>query len=72
MAFEELFADAERLKLRFVSGFNDLLNKGYITEAQFEEIVDVIDRLHELSEDELTKTMQQLIEQVKQVNKHQH
>ncbi|HHT28602.1 MAG TPA: hypothetical protein GXZ82_15365 [Firmicutes bacterium] len=69
MAFEELFADAERLKLRFVAGFHDLLDQGYITEAQFEEIVDVIDRLHELSEEELTETMQQLIEQVKQVQK---
>jgi ribosomal protein S13 len=72
MAFEELFADAERLKLRFVTGFNELLDMGYITEAQFEEIVEVIDRLHELSEDELAVTMQQLIEQVKQARKHQH
>lgn len=72
MAFEELFADAERLKLRFVAGFHDLLEMGYITEAQFDEIVDVIDRLDELSEEELTQTMRQLIEQVQRVNKERH
>lgn len=54
MALDELFENAERLKLRFVAGFDNLLRKGLITEAQFQELVDVVDRLDDLSEEELT------------------
>lgn len=69
MALEELFADAERMKLRFVAGFDRLLRKKLITEAQFEQLVEVIDHLDELSEEQLAQTLQQLIEQVRQANR---
>jgi hypothetical protein len=69
MALEELFEDAERLKLRFVAGFDRLLRQGLISEAQFEQIVEAIDRLDELSEEELTLTLKQLIDAVQQAQK---
>jgi hypothetical protein len=68
MALEDLFENAERVKLRFVAGFDRLLRKGLITEAQFEQVLELIDHLDELPEDQLTHTMQQLIDQVRQAN----
>jgi hypothetical protein len=69
MALEELFADAERIKLRFVAGFDRLLRKGLITEAQFEQVLEVIDHLDDLTQEQLSQTLQQLIEQVRQANR---
>lgn len=68
MALEDLFENAERVKLRFVAGFDRLLRKGLITEAQFEQVLELIDHLDELPEDQLTHTMQQLIDQVRRAN----
>ena len=50
MALDELFEDAERLKLRFVAGFDRLLQRGLLSEAQFEELLEIVDRLDEFSE----------------------
>ncbi|MFA7175267.1 MAG: hypothetical protein WC340_17975 [Kiritimatiellia bacterium] len=57
MLAHELFEEAERLKLRFVAGMERLLRKGVITEAQFDEIADIIDRLDDFSENELTQRL---------------
>ncbi len=43
----------ERLKLRFLTAFEGLARRGVISEAQLAEIFDLVDRLDELSEEEI-------------------
>jgi hypothetical protein len=64
MALEELFEEAERVKLRFVAGFDRLRRKGLISEAQFEELVEIIDHLDDFSEEELAAKLGTFIDQV--------
>ncbi|MFS8665264.1 MAG: hypothetical protein LOD84_06260, partial [Limnochordales bacterium] len=49
----ELFEDMERLKLRFLAAFEGLARRGVISEADLAEIFDLVDRLDELSEEEI-------------------
>ncbi len=57
MLADELFEEAERLKLRFVAGMERLLRKGVFTEAQFDEIADIVDRIDDFTESELAERL---------------
>lgn len=61
MATNELFEEAERLKLRFVSGMEALLHKGIINEVQFQEIIDIIDRIDDFTAEELEQRLGEYI-----------
>lgn len=52
-----LFEETERVKIRFVRAYERLFQMGYITEADLEEIIDVIDRLDEYSQEELERIL---------------
>ncbi|NLN19964.1 MAG: hypothetical protein GX162_11930 [Firmicutes bacterium] len=67
MAFDELFKDAERLKIRFVAGFDRLHRQGLLSESEFEELVEIIDRLEEFSEEELAERLKRLIRKVEEI-----
>ncbi|MGI6082789.1 MAG: hypothetical protein ACOYEP_07965 [Limnochordia bacterium] len=67
MAFDELFEDAERLKIRFMAGFDRLRRQGLLSESEFEELVEIIDRLDEFSEEELTEKLERLIKRVEEI-----
>ncbi|MGI6610280.1 MAG: hypothetical protein ACOX4G_07175 [Limnochordia bacterium] len=69
MALDELFEDAERLKLRFVSGFDRLHRRGLLSESEFEELLEVIDRLNEFSEEELAEKLESLIRKVEELER---
>ncbi|MBO8141093.1 MAG: hypothetical protein H0Z37_02780 [Firmicutes bacterium] len=49
----DLFEDMERLKLKFLAAFEELARRGIIGEAQLAEIIDLVDKLDELSEEEI-------------------
>ena len=68
MALDELFEYAERLKLLFVAGFDRLLQRGLLSEAQFEELLEIVDRLDEFSEEELAQKLEVIIRQVEAVS----
>lgn len=68
MPLDELFEEAERVKLRFVAGFDRLLRKDLITEAQFEELIEVIDHLEDFSEEELANKLGRVIDQVQEAS----
>lgn len=69
MALDELFEDAERLKLRFVAGFDGLRRRGLLSESEFEELLEVIDRLDEVSGDELAAKLEGLIRKVEEAER---
>lgn len=43
----------ERLKLQFLAAFEGLARKGVLSEEELAEVIDIIDRLDELSEEEI-------------------
>lgn len=50
----ELFEEMERVKIQFIAAYEKLLEQGKITDDEFDEIVDLIDRLDEYSAEELS------------------
>lgn len=48
-----LFEDMERLKLRFLTAFQQLVDQGVLTEGQLEDVIDIIDRLDDMSVEEI-------------------
>lgn len=53
----DLFEETERLKIRFVRAYERLCELGKISEDDLEEVIDALDRMDELSEDELAATL---------------
>lgn len=51
--YDELYEDLERVKIRFIAAYEKLMQKGLITDEQFEDILDALDRIDELSDEEL-------------------
>lgn len=49
----DLFEETERLKLRFIAAYDRLCEQGLISEADLDEIIDILDRIDEVSEEEL-------------------
>ena len=54
---DALFEEMERVKIRFVAAYEKLLRKGLITEEDFEDILDALDRIDELSDEELERRL---------------
>jgi len=48
-----LYGEMERVKIRFIAAYEKLAKKGLITDEQLDDVIDAIDRMDELSEDEL-------------------
>ncbi|NLN27144.1 MAG: hypothetical protein GX161_02920 [Firmicutes bacterium] len=54
---DALFEEMERVKIRFIAAYEKLLRKGLITEEDFEDILDALDRIDELSDEELERRL---------------
>ncbi len=53
----DLFEETERLKLRFIQAYERLHELGKIGDDELQGVLDALDRLDELSEDELVKRL---------------
>lgn len=53
----ELFEETERLKLRFIRAYERLHELGRITAEELDEVIDALDRLDELSAEELAEKL---------------
>lgn len=53
----DLFEETERLKIRFIRAYERLHELGKISEEDLEEVIDALDRMDELSEDELAEKL---------------
>ena len=49
----ELFEELERIKIRFVAAYDKLVAQGLLSEAAYQEIMEVIDNLDAYSPEEL-------------------
>lgn len=52
-----LFEDMERLKLRFLTAFQQLAERGELTEGQLTEVIDIVDKLDEMSVEEIKERL---------------
>lgn len=52
-----LFEDMERLKLHFLAAFQKLAEKGVLTEGQLTEVIDIVDRLDDMSVEEIKQLL---------------
>jgi len=52
-----LFEETERLKIRFLRAYERLHELGRISADELEAVVDALDRLDELSQEELARTL---------------
>lgn len=52
-----LFEDMERLKLRFLAAFQKLVDKGVLTESQLEEIIQLMDKLDDMTVEEIKERL---------------
>jgi uncharacterized protein YccT (UPF0319 family) len=62
---DELFEESERLKLRFLATMERMVKRGYLAEEQFAEVIDLIDRLDEYSEEEISAHLGKYISIIK-------
>lgn len=53
----ELFEETERLKLRFIRAYERLHELGQITAEELDEVIDALDRMDELSTEELAEKL---------------
>lgn len=49
--------EAERVKIRFIAAYERLQQRGVITEKELEEVIDLLDRLDQVDEEELRRTL---------------
>ncbi len=54
----------ERLKLQFLAAFEGLHRKGVISEDELAEMIDLVDKLDEMSEEEIRATFGRFIGEV--------
>lgn len=59
-----LFEDMERLKLHFLAAFQKLTDKGVLNEQQLEEIIQIVDKLDDLSVEEIQEQLGRYIADV--------
>lgn len=59
-----LFEDMERLKLHFLAAFQKLTDKGVLSEQQLEEIIQIVDKLDDLSVEEIQERLGRYIADV--------
>lgn len=53
----------ERLKLQFLAAFEGLHQKGVISEAELSEFIDMVDKLDELSEEEIRAKLSRFLKE---------
>lgn len=53
----------ERLKLHFLAAFEGLHQKGVISEAELSEFIDMVDKLDELSEEEIRAKLSRFLKE---------
>lgn len=53
----DLFEETERLKIRFIRAYERLHELGKISEEDLEEVIDALDRMDELTEEELAEKL---------------
>jgi len=53
----DLFQETEKLKIRFASAYGKLLEQGKITDAEFDEILEILDNLDSYSRQELEEKL---------------
>lgn len=53
----ELFEETERLKLRFIQAYERLYELGKIDEEELDKVIDALDRIDELSKEELAEKL---------------
>ncbi len=53
----DLFEETERLKIRFIRAYERLRELGKISEDDLDEVIDALDRMDELTEDELAEKL---------------
>lgn len=56
-AMADLFEETERLKLRFIRAYERLHELGRITAEELDEVIDALDRMDELSDEELARKL---------------
>lgn len=49
--------EAERVKIRFIAAYERLQQRGLITEKELEEVIDLLDRLDQVDEEEVRRTL---------------
>lgn len=59
-----LFEDMERLKLHFLAAFQQLAEQGVLTEGQLSEVIDIVDRLDDMSVEEIKQRLGRYIPDV--------
>lgn len=52
-----LYEETERLKIRFAAAYDKLHQQGRITDEELDDILDAIDRIDELSDEELERRL---------------
>lgn len=52
-----LFEETERLKLRFIKAYERLYELGKITAEELDDVIDALDRMDELSQEELAERL---------------
>lgn len=52
-----LFEETERLKLRFIKAYERLHELGKITAEELDDVIDALDRMDELSKEELAERL---------------
>lgn len=53
----DTFEETERLKIKFLRAYERLLELGFISQAQFDDVADAIDRIDELSHEEFEQRL---------------
>lgn len=67
-----LFEDMERLKLHFLAAFQKLTDKGVLSEAQLEEIIQIVDKLDDMSVEEIEAQLGRYIPDVGMAEDEKH
>lgn len=57
----DLYEETERVKLRFIQAYERLHQLGRVTDAELEEVIDILDRMDELSTEELERKLGKFI-----------
>lgn len=52
-----VFEETERLKIKFIRAYERLYELGKISEADLDEVIDALDRMDELSAEELKEKL---------------
>lgn len=56
----ELFEEMERVKIKLLARYQVLLENGKITEADFDDVVEILDRIDDYAPEELSERLEAL------------